>query len=86
MSTDTDKDADLGFQPQTLREVFAFQLAQRLEDEEHLSRYLDLLTKTSMPLLMDVLELAKESTNTPLELRERFWTILKENKEWRKDE
>lgn len=86
MSTETDTYASLGFQPQTLREVFAFRLAQRLEDLEHLDRYVDLLGKSSMPLLMDVLELAKESTSTTPELRERFWTILEENNEWRKDD
>jgi hypothetical protein len=86
MSTDTNEQPIGRFQPKTLREFFALQLAQRLGDEDNLSSYLSLLGTYSVPFLLDVFEVAKESATTPEALRERFWSQLGEDQEWRKDE
>jgi hypothetical protein len=74
------------FHPTTLREVFALQLAQRLQDEDKLRTYLDLLRTYPVPFLLDVFEAAKESTTTPDEIRERFWSKLREQSDWRQNE
>jgi hypothetical protein len=78
MSSDNSTRLSRDFQPKTLREVFVLQLAQRLQDEEDLGRYLDLLSTHTVPFLLDVYQAAKEETTTPEALRERFWILLRD--------
>lgn len=83
MSTDNESRSTGRFQPQTSREVFALQLAQRLHDEAHVRSYISLLGTYPVPFLLDVYQTAKNETGTPEALRERFWSILGENSDWR---
>jgi hypothetical protein len=86
MSTSTSKQPLGYFQPKNLREIFALQLAQRLADEENLHAYVDLLRTYPVPFLLEVFAVAKEQSSTTDSLRERFWSVLGEDPEWRKND
>lgn len=86
MSSDNIERPASRYEPTTSREVFALQLAQHLHDESSLRSYVNLLGVYPIPFLLDILVLAKNEAVTDQALRERFWTVLGEQQDWRMNE
>jgi len=62
--------------PKSVPEFLAYQLARRLDDDDHLAKYVELAMTRSVAFLLQVYRSADEGSKTIRERRDLFWQII----------
>jgi hypothetical protein len=62
--------------PKSVPEFLAYQLARRLDDDDHLAKYIELAKTRSVAFLLQVYRSADEGSKTIRDRRNLFWHII----------